>query len=379
MEVKETNRERKYKFNNSVLKLIFGDIMDSKAEVIVSSDDTGISMAGGVSKVIREAGGDIIREDAPKKLPAQVGDVIVSTAGSLEHQKYVFHCLTLNYEHKFEVFEGKLTNSEEMNKYIIRHSIDKCFRLMQALDLHSISFPCIGVGLARIPIKQLAINLADVISSNLFKTQKPYEIELYLYESTGYDHNRQELSEMDYIDMFENFAIKAALYQYESERKSSISVKCTDVRQMPKVQEIPKREEMHHQVFISYSRKDAEAVNAIRDILEQNGISYWIDKEGIFSGENYKEVIVDAIETAKAVIFVSSVNSNASINVIRELGYAVKQRRTIIPIMLDDTPYAKSVRLDISDIHQIEFKNDTISGKEIVTSVLYVLGLAESE
>lgn len=373
------NRQREYKFNNSLLKVIFGDIMDSKAEVIVSSDDTGISMAGGVSRVIREAGGDMIRDDAQKKLPAQVGDVVVSTAGTLEYQKYVFHCLTLDYEHKFEVFEGKLTNSDEMNNYIIQHSIDKCFRLMQALDLHSIAFPCIGVGLARIPIKQLAVNLADVISSNLFRTQKPYEIELYPYGSTGYDHNRMMLSEMDYIDMFENFAIKAALYQYESEREAKISVKNSDVHQKPLTIDVPKREEMHHEVFISYSRKDVEAVNTIRDILEQNGISYWIDKEGIFSGENYKEVIVDAIETAKAVIFVSSVNSNASINVIRELGYAVKQRRRIIPIMLDDTPYAKSVRLDISDIHQIEFKDSHTSQKELVTSILYVLGLTEKD
>ncbi len=368
---------RVYRFNNSRLKVIFGDILNSKAEVIVSSDDTGVSMAGGVSRVIREAGGDIIREDALKKLPAQVGDVVVSTAGNLEHQKFVFHCLTLDYERKFEVFEGKLSNSEEMNNYIIQHSVDKCFRLMQALDLHSIAFPCIGVGLAHIPLKQLAVNLADVISSNLFRTQKPYEIELYLYESTGYDHNRQKLSEMDYIDMFENFAIKAALYQHELEKESKISAKSSDAHHKPVAIDIPKREEMCHKVFISYSRKDVEAVNAIREVLEQNGISYWIDKEGIFSGENYKEVIVDAIETAKAVLFVSSVHSNASINVIRELGYAVKQRRTIIPIMLDDTPYAKSVRLDISDIHQIEFKDDEYSGKEIVTSILYVLGLAE--
>lgn len=92
--------------------------------------------------------------------------------------------------------------------------------------------------------------------------------------------------------------------------------------------------------------------------------------------DNYS---VCAIETAKAVIFVSSVNSNASINVIRELGYAVKQRRRIIPIMLDDTPYAKSVRLDISDIHQIEFKDSHTSQKELVTSILYVLGLAEKD
>lgn len=176
--------------------------------------------------------------------------------------------------------------------------------------------------------------------------------------------------------MFENFAIKSALYQHDLASGTKPSNE-PPAQQSPLVAEIPKREDMSHQVFISYSRKDVESVNAIRDILDRNGISYWIDKEGIFSGENYKEVIVDAIETSKAVIFVSSANSNASINVIRELGYAVKQCRTIIPVLLDDTPFAKSVRLDIADIHQIDFNGGKSSEKELITSILYLLKAQE--
>lgn len=357
------------------MTIVFGDILNSKAEVIVSSDDTGISMVGGISGSIRKAGGELIREDAQKKLPAQVGDVVVSTAGDLKHQKYVFHCLSLNYEHKTEVFEGLRSNSEDMNTYILQHSIDKCFRLMQALDLHSMAFPCIGAGLAHIPLKQVAENMADVIASNLCKTQKPYQIELYLYESTGFDNNRIKLSEMDYIDMFESFAIKSALYRHEIEAEAKSMAKQTAVPSAISNISIPKREEMNHQVFISYSRKDIEQVNAIKGILDRNGISYWIDKEGIFSGENYKEVIVDAIEMSKAVVFVSSANSNSSINVIRELGYAVKKCRTIIPVMIDDAPFAKSIRLDIADIHQIEFNELADAEKNLVMSIQYVLNL----
>ncbi len=78
---------RKYRFNNSVLTVIFGDIMTSKAEVIVSSDDTGITMGGGISGCIRRMGGECIRTDAQKMLPAKLGDVVVSTAGELELQK----------------------------------------------------------------------------------------------------------------------------------------------------------------------------------------------------------------------------------------------------------------------------------------------------
>lgn len=43
------------------------------------------------------------------------------------------------------------------------------------------------------------------------------------------------------------------------------------------------------------------------------------------------------------------------------------------PLMLDYTPYAKSIRLDISDIDQIDFKNPIVSSKKLITSLMYVL------
>lgn len=63
---------------------------------------------------------------------------------------------------------------------------------------------------------------------------------------------------------------------------------------------------MNHSVFISYSRADKEKVYEICEILKENNIPYWIDNGGILSGENYKAVIVDAIQAAKVIIFASS-------------------------------------------------------------------------
>ena len=356
---------RKYQFNNSTLTIVFGNILGSHAEVIVSSDDTGISMGGGLSGCILKAGGATIWQDAQKKLPAQLGDVVVSCAGTLEHQKFIFHCLTIDFEHKSEVYKGHLSNTEDINDYILQHSIDKCFRLLQALDLHSIAFPCIGAGLAHIPLKKVAKVMAETISANLCRTQKPYEIELYLYD------RNHAMTEMDYIDIFENFAIKSAMARYQTQMDNRLLSEEPVTTSI--AVEIPKREEMKHQVFISYSRKDEEKVNGIKVLLDKHGIPYWIDKEGIFSGENYKEVIVDAIEVAKVVIFMSSVHSNASINVIRELGYAVRQRKTIIPVLLDDALFAKSIRLDIADIDQIDYRDTELAQKKLVVSLAYAL------
>lgn len=354
---------RTYKFNNSRLTLIFGSILQSEADVIVSSDDTEISMGGGVSGHILNAGGEFIRKDAQKKLPAQLGDVVVSTAGDLQSQKFVFHCLTINHNHKEDVYKGFVACPDDIQNYILRHSVDKCFRLLHALDLTSIAFPCIGAGLAHISLSKIASVMADAITENLSNTQKEFDVELYLFDRNG------KLTQMDYIELFENFAIKSAISQSQ---ERIVKENCTPV-ESKSVPVVPKRENMTHDIFISYSRADSEQVMKIRNILDESGLQYWIDKEGVYSGENYKEVIVDAIDVSKVVMFISSVNSNNSINVIRELGYAVSQKKTIIPVLLDDSQYAKSIRLDIADIDQINFM-DSDSNHKLKTSLAYALG-----
>ena len=91
-------RSKEYYINNSTVKIVFGNILDSQAEVIVNSSGSKMTMGGGLTKAIREAGGEVIREDAQTKLPVNVGDAVVTTAGRLR-QKYVFHCITIDKSH----------------------------------------------------------------------------------------------------------------------------------------------------------------------------------------------------------------------------------------------------------------------------------------
>lgn len=341
----------------------------SSADVIVSSDDTSISMAGGVSKSILDAGGESIRQDAHKMLPAQIGDVVVSSAGEVLCQKYIFHSLTLDYERKKE---GDLYNSPEVQDYILQHTVDKCFALLHALDLKSIAFPCIGAGRAMIPLVKIATVMADAIAENLCGTQKSFEVELYLYDRFG------QMDTIDYLDLFESFAAKSALSQQKSQVK---------LEEKPSVMAgtksfiVPRREDMTHDIFVSYSRsdEDKEKVAALRGILDKTDFSYWIDVDGIYSGENYKEVIEDAIETATVVIFVSSYNSNKSQNVIREIGYAVGCNKVIVPVLLDDSQYARGLRMDLRLIDQIDFSDPASAEQRLCTSLKYALGNARTQ
>lgn len=143
--------QRTYTFNQSTLTIKFGNILDSQAEVIASSDDCYVTMGGGVSRAILRAGGDTIIKDAQKMVPVPLGDVIATTAGTLEHQKYVFHCITIDKKRRMQIMASQVTEEDVLN-YLLQHAVDKCFQLMQAMELTTIAFPAIGAGAARIPI-----------------------------------------------------------------------------------------------------------------------------------------------------------------------------------------------------------------------------------
>lgn len=351
-----SRHSRPYKFNNSSITIVYGDLLASKADVLVSSDDSNISMGGGVSGAILCQGGEIILNEASKLAPASLGDVVVTCAGNLPHAKYIYHCITIDEKRMLQIFSGQITEEEILNN-LLEHAVNKCFALLQTLEISSIAFPVLGTGSAKIPVKKSIEIMSAAIADNLCKTNKGVSVELYVHDI--YDL----MSESDYIRVFESFAAKEAVAEYK-EKQEIGEEEHFDLCIAPK----PILTD--HMVFISYSRKDKNIAEYLCKTLKDNNINYWIDKEGIYCSSNYKDVIVDAIDSAKAVIFLSSVNSNASINVVREIGYAVNRNKPILPLMIDDSEFAKSIRLDISDIDQIDYRNPKTAAKKLIASLM---------
>lgn len=135
-----------------------------------------------------------------------------------------------------------------------------------------------------------------------------------------------------------------------------------------------------YDVFVSYSRKDyvdsygniieGSPVKSIIDFLEQNQISYWFDKEGIYSGREFVELISEAINVSKIMLFVSSVHSNASIYTTGEIFEAIECNRLIIPIKIDESNYNSKFRLllrplDYIDFHKADAFSDLLRAIEV--------------
>ena len=113
-----------------------------------------------------------------------------------------------------------------------------------------------------------------------------------------------------------------------------------------------------YDVFVSYSRKDSQKTEELISFLKRKNLHVWRDTDKITGGDNYKAHIYDAITQSKCLIFVSSVNSNQSENVVKEIGIAVKNHVPIIPIWLDSSPYHKEIAYDITNIDYLPFDGE---------------------
>ena len=147
-----------------------------------------------------------------------------------------------------------------------------------------------------------------------------------------------------------------------------------------------------YDVFISYSRKDykdeatkaeipGNPITAITEAFDKNNISYWIDLEGIYSGQEFRDKIIDAIATSNVFLFVSSHNSNKSIWTKREILEASDSGKDIIPFKIDDCEYDRSVKFELRPFDFIEYYSDKDEAiQKLVRSVnMYKEELARKE
>ena len=139
-------------------------------------------------------------------------------------------------------------------------------------------------------------------------------------------------------------------------------------------------EDLKRNVFVSYSRHDfvddsqnvipGNCVSKILETFERYGISYWIDKKGIYHGDKFKGVLASAIEAADVFVFISSESSNKSEWTAKEIDVAVYEKKIIIPVRIDDSKYNNSVKIDLVGLDFINYQsNPELALEELVKSV----------
>ena len=361
------------KINNSTVVVRRGDICSSKCDVIVSSDDSWISQGGGVSMSIARAGGDVIRAETRKLVPAELGDVIVTGGGNLR-QKYVFHAITIDVQ---QLCDSISRDRESLQSFIVQNSMVRCFQLLLNLKMNSIALPIIGTGAARIPMDSAVENMTKVLLDELNKTNRKLSVELWTFDRPAADVDRvvrSIVTSKKRVVPVVSATIGTIMGGPVAGGLSLLVAKKLAGKSLSKEPKT-KTEELamadgdfncaskaesggEHKVFVSYSRKNLSAARELCEFLDREQIPYWIDFQGIPAGEEYRRRITKAIRDTTFLLFLSSKDSNASENVRKEIALAVAEEKHIIPVRLDDAHYDDAIAYDIVSLDYVEWSRD---------------------
>ena len=88
--------------------------------------------------------------------------------------------------------------------------------------------------------------------------------------------------------------------------------------------------------FISYSTKNQDVADAMREVLKKRGFNIWMAPEDIPAGSKYAEVINKAIKNCSCLILILSEASQNSIWVAKEVERAVHYQKPIVPVQIEN-------------------------------------------
>lgn len=111
-------------------------------------------------------------------------------------------------------------------------------------------------------------------------------------------------------------------------------------------------------VFVSYSRKNWDEIELIQHVLEKNGHKTWVDKTRIRSSEPWFNAIVEAIDRCSVFLLAISQDSLSSKVCMREVQYAHKVRKKIVPVVIrdfDENSIPKSHKPTFNIIKRLNF------------------------
>lgn len=137
---------------------------------------------------------------------------------------------------------------------------------------------------------------------------------------------------------------------------------------------------MDKRIFISYSRKDFEAVKLIKAEIERaTGEECWMDMEGIpYDSPDFVEVIVKAIEAADVFLFMLSEHSQNSRIARGEITLASKKGKHIAFINMNKCEMSDSFTILFSQANICDYQIE-VQRQELIASILDWLGTRQAK
>ena len=117
-------------------------------------------------------------------------------------------------------------------------------------------------------------------------------------------------------------------------------------------------------LFVSYAHRDSEKVLPFIEELDKNSYRLWYDA-GINVGTNWPEVVASHLLNSSKVIFFISESFLRSQNCIREVNYAVAERKDMLCVMMDEAKLSEDLAMQLSTVKKIKMTSLIETVKEI--------------
>ncbi|MBR0282832.1 MAG: leucine-rich repeat protein [Oscillibacter sp.] len=99
-------------------------------------------------------------------------------------------------------------------------------------------------------------------------------------------------------------------------------------------------------IFVSYARKDMKQVIPLLDALHLAGYRVWYDK-GIQSGKRWADSLAEHILKCSVLLFLVSRASVDSVECYDEVIYALREKRTVVPLYLEDVKLTPGLEMKL--------------------------------
>ena len=177
-------------FGGATLRVEQRSITTVEADVLVSSDDTDLSMSSSVSLALLDAGGKAVFLEAQEQAPLPLGGVAVTTAGKL-HAAKIFHAVVLDHA-------GGQGTSVDLVRSVTRTCLSKCDRL----DLDSICFPALAIGVGGLAPERSAFAMLMEIAAHLGGPTGITTVSIALVAPFGLDRSKAVTRFLDQASSF---------------------------------------------------------------------------------------------------------------------------------------------------------------------------------
>ncbi len=169
----------KLKINKGAIEIVQGDITEQDTESLVNAANNHLWMGAGVAGALKRKGGIRIEQEAMAQGPIEVGQAVLTPAGSLK-ARYVIHAAVMG--------QDLHTDAEK-----IRLSTHNTLHLAEERGIHSISFPAIGTGVGGFEIHHCAKLMLTEAIEFLQIAQQLTLIRFVLFDRDAFESFNDEL------------------------------------------------------------------------------------------------------------------------------------------------------------------------------------------